>query len=146
MDKRAAGSDQVQRKSGGEPLWRSSLNPPEIHPSTSAASNRTKQAAPANDPARRNGIGETRIDNLRQPKRWVETIRWVIRRSRLFKTCFDSSRTTRKIAKSLCDALKRLPSKCPPNPLPSNPASLILPVWRLQLPPCKPRAQDLARR
>lgn len=41
----------AERTPGGEPLWRIKKHAHEIHPSTSAASNRLKQATPANDRA-----------------------------------------------------------------------------------------------
>ena len=40
-----------RQKPGGEPLWPATQGPREIGPSAHAVSNRTKQAAPANDPA-----------------------------------------------------------------------------------------------
>jgi hypothetical protein len=60
--------------------------PREIHPRARAVSNRTKQAAPGNDPARTKSAGDTRINDRYGRRRWAKTIRWVIPGSRLFKT------------------------------------------------------------
>jgi hypothetical protein len=50
------------------------------------------------------------LTRLRQQKRWVKAIRWVIPGSRLFKTCFGRNRAVTKVARPLCHVPKRLPS------------------------------------
>jgi hypothetical protein len=53
-------------------------------------------------------------DETRTGDRWrrcTKTIRWVIPGSRLFKTCFGGNRAVKKVARFLCRAPKRLPSR-----------------------------------
>jgi hypothetical protein len=98
---------------GGEPFWRVRKPTRGIRSSASAALNRLKQAAPENDPAYcihpglllAKTVDSCLVDELRRP--------WVIRGSRLFNTCFGCNRAVRKVARSLCHAPKRLPSKRP---------------------------------
>jgi hypothetical protein len=75
------------------------ISPHEIHPSARAVSSRVKQAAPENDPERRSSMDDTPIDDRYGQRRWVGTVRWVVRGSRLFKKYLGGTRPVKKVAR-----------------------------------------------
>lgn len=94
----------------GEPLWCIKKPAREIYLSTSAASNRLKQAAPTTDRAF-SFYPAFLSANAIESRFWrCATTRRIIPGSRLFDARFGRTSVVTKVARSLCKAPKRLPS------------------------------------